>query len=158
MEFDGEVICFNIFKALRYPSDVHSVFALDDINTLVQDFFELSSNDNFEIAISKNLMKDDSKEKINLIKLDDEVEEAMGILDGVAPLRTNEYNISYFELPLSNEKLLPSVMQAPTLELKPLPKHLQYIYLVENETLLVIIVKTLILVQQEKLIRVLWDH
>ena len=90
--------------------------------------------------------------------MDDEVEEAMGILDGAAPLRTNEYSVSYLELSLSNEKLLPSVMQAPTLKLKPLPKHLQYIYLGENETLPVIIAKTLTLVQQEKLIRVLWDH
>ena len=26
MEFDGEVVCFNIFEAMRYPSDVHSCF------------------------------------------------------------------------------------------------------------------------------------
>ncbi|KAH9734758.1 hypothetical protein KPL71_017490 [Citrus sinensis] len=158
MEFDGEVIRFNIFEAMRYPSDVHSVFAMDDINTLVQDFFELSGNDSFEIAISKNLTKDDSKEHTNLIKLDDEVEEAMAILDGAVTLRTHGYNVSYLELPLLNEKLLPSIVQAPTLELKPLPEHLQYIYLGENETLPVIIAKTLTPVQQEKLIRVLRDH
>ena len=98
MEFDGEVIRFNIFEAMRYPSDVHSVFAIDDINTLVQDFFELSGNDSFEIAISKNLTKDDSKEHANLIKLDDEVEEAMAILDGAVTLCTNGYSVSYFEL------------------------------------------------------------
>ncbi|XP_024038246.1 uncharacterized protein LOC112097294 [Citrus clementina] len=80
------------------------------------------------------------------------------ILDGAVPLLTNGYNVSYLELPLLNEKLLPSVMQAPTLELKPLPEHLQYIYLGENETLPVIITKTLTPVQQEKLIRVLRDH
>ncbi|KAH9718388.1 hypothetical protein KPL71_022206 [Citrus sinensis] len=158
MEFDGEVIRFNIFEAMRYPSDVHSIFAIDDINTLVQDFFELSGNDSFEIAISKNLTKDYSKEHANLIKLDDEVEEAMTILDGAVTLRTNGYNISYLELPLLNEKLLASIVQAPTLELKPLPEHLQYIYLGENETLPVIIAKTLTPVQQEKLIRVLRDH
>ncbi|KAH9792667.1 hypothetical protein KPL71_004223 [Citrus sinensis] len=158
MEFDGEVIRFNIFEAMRYPSDVHSVFAMDDINTLVQDFFELSGNDSFEIAISKNLTNDDSKEHANLIKLDDEVEEAMAILDGAITLRTHGYNVSYLELPLLNEKLLPSIVQAPTLELKSLPEHLQYIYLGENETLPVIIAKTLTPVQQEKLIRVLRDH
>ncbi|KAH9686136.1 hypothetical protein KPL70_014249 [Citrus sinensis] len=119
MEFDGEVIRFNIFEAMRYPSDVHSIFAMDNINTLMQDFFELSGNDSFEIAISKNLTKNDSKEHANLIKLDDE---------------------------------------APTLELKPLPEHLQYIYLGDNETLPVIIAKTLTPVQQETLIRVLRDH
>ena len=62
MEFDGEVINFNIFEAMKYSSDVYYVFAIDDINTLVQDFFQLFSNDSFEIAISKNLTKDDSKE------------------------------------------------------------------------------------------------
>ncbi|KAH9716650.1 hypothetical protein KPL71_021531 [Citrus sinensis] len=143
MEFDGEVICFNIFEAMRYPSDVHFVFAIDDINTLVHDFFELSDNDSFEIVIRKNLTKDDSKEQTNLIKLDCEVKEAMAILDGAVPLCTNEYNVSYIELPLVNKKHLPSVMQAPTLELKPLLEHLQYIYLGENETLPVIIAKTL---------------
>ena len=45
MEFDGELIRFNIFKTMRYPSDVHFVFAIDEINTLVQDFFELSGNE-----------------------------------------------------------------------------------------------------------------
>ncbi|KAH9802719.1 hypothetical protein KPL71_001504 [Citrus sinensis] len=133
MEFDGEVIRFNIFGAMRYPSDVHSVFAMDDINTLVQDFFELSGNDSFEIAISKNLTKDDSKEHANLIKLDDEVEETMAILDGAITLRTHGYNVSYLELPLLNEKLLPLIVQTPTLELKPLPEHLQYIYLGYNQ-------------------------
>ena len=147
MEFDGEVICFNIFEAMRYPSDVYYVFAIDDINTLVQDFFELSGNDNFEIAISKNLMKDDSKEHANLIKLDDEVDEAVAILDEAVSLRTNEYNISYLELPLLNKKLLPSVLHAPTLELKPLPEHLQYIYLGENEILPIIISKSLTPIQ-----------
>ena len=35
MEFDGEVIRFNIFEAMRYPSDLHSVFTMDDIKTWV---------------------------------------------------------------------------------------------------------------------------
>ncbi|KAH9649231.1 hypothetical protein KPL70_025906 [Citrus sinensis] len=158
MEFDGEVIRFHIFEAMRYPSDVHSVSAINDINTLVQDFFKLSGNNSFEIPIRKNLTKDYSKEQVNLIKLDDEVDEAMAILNGAVSLRTNGYNVSYLELPLLNEKLLPLVMQTPTLELKPLPEHLQYIYLGENETLPIITAKTLTLDQQEKLIIVLRDH
>lgn len=79
--------------------------------------------------------------------MNDEVEEAMTILDRTAPLFSNKYNISYLELPSSNEKLLPSVIQAPTLELRPLPEYLQYIYLGENKTLPVITVETLTLVQ-----------
>ena len=26
IEFDGEVVRFNIFEAMRYPSDIHSCF------------------------------------------------------------------------------------------------------------------------------------
>ena len=36
MEFDGKVIRFNIFKAMRYLSDVHSIFAIDFIESPVQ--------------------------------------------------------------------------------------------------------------------------
>ena len=35
MEFNGEIIRFNIFEAMRYPSDVHSVFNIDIIDSLV---------------------------------------------------------------------------------------------------------------------------
>ena len=48
----------------------------------------------------------------------------MAILNRATPLHTNRYNVSYLELPLSNKKLLLSVMQAHTLELKPLLEHL----------------------------------
>ena len=37
MEFDGEIIRFNIFEAMRYPSDVHAVFFIDVIDTLVDE-------------------------------------------------------------------------------------------------------------------------
>ncbi|KAL5583464.1 hypothetical protein UlMin_015906 [Ulmus minor] len=34
MEFDGESISFNIFEAMRYPSDIHSCFTIDVVDTL----------------------------------------------------------------------------------------------------------------------------
>ena len=58
---------------------------------------------------------------------------------------------------LSTDKPLPSVVQAPTLELKPLPAHLKYAYLGDNETLPVIILATLTTTQEERLVRVLSD-
>ena len=41
MEFNGEIIRFNIFEAMRYPSDVHFVFNIDIIDSLVQQAYEL---------------------------------------------------------------------------------------------------------------------
>ncbi|XP_026400016.1 uncharacterized protein LOC113295899 [Papaver somniferum] len=36
MEFDGEVIRFNIYETMRYPSDAHSCFSVDVIDNLAQ--------------------------------------------------------------------------------------------------------------------------
>lgn len=49
----------------------------------------------------------------------------------------------------------PSLQEPPTLELKPLPEHLEYALLSENETLPVIIAKSLTGVENEKLMEVL---
>ncbi|CAN6723526.1 unnamed protein product [Malus baccata var. baccata] len=58
-------------------------------------------------------------------------------------------------IPISTNKLLPSIVQAPVLELKPLPSHLKYIFLGENETLPAIISSSLTAQEEEKLLRVL---
>ena len=58
-------------------------------------------------------------------------------------------------IPISTNKLLPSITQAPILELKPLPSHLKYIFLGENETLPAIISSSLTAQEEEKLMRVL---
>ncbi|CAN6570913.1 unnamed protein product [Malus baccata var. baccata] len=61
-------------------------------------------------------------------------------------------------IPVSTIKLLPSVIQAPVLELKPLPDHLKYVFLGDNETLPVIVSSSLTAIEEEKLIRVLKEH
>lgn len=66
--------------------------------------------------------------------------------------------MSYIELPFSHTKLLPSIVQAPKLVLKPLPNHLKYAFLGEEETLLVIISNKLSTLEEEKLIPVLRDY
>ncbi|CAN6567582.1 unnamed protein product [Malus baccata var. baccata] len=58
-------------------------------------------------------------------------------------------------IPISTNKLLLSIIQAPILELKPLPSHLKYIFLGENETLPAIISSSLTAQEKEKLVRVL---
>ena len=41
MEFDGEIIRFDIFEAMRYPSDLYTCFAIDILDTLAQKIFVL---------------------------------------------------------------------------------------------------------------------
>lgn len=58
----------------------------------------------------------------------------------------------------SSNRMLPSVVQAPKLELKQLPEQLKYAYHGEEETLSVIIAKDLISLQEEQLVNVLKKH
>ena len=44
MEFDDEVICFNIYKAIKYPSDVQLIQA---INLMSQEILEYLRVDEF---------------------------------------------------------------------------------------------------------------
>jgi len=39
-EFDGEIVTFNIFNAMKYLDDSESVFHIDVIDPIVQDDFE----------------------------------------------------------------------------------------------------------------------
>ena len=58
-------------------------------------------------------------------------------------------------LPIATNKMLPSVIQVPTLEFKVLPDHLKYIFLGDKETLPVIISSKLEEDQEKKLVDVL---
>ena len=66
--------------------------------------------------------------------------------------------LSYIDLPLTNDKLLPLVQQAPAVELKPLSDHLKYVFLGDNNTLPVIIAKGLEPQHKAQLIKVLKAH
>ena len=68
---------------------------------------------------------------------------------GKQQIEVLETRISYF---------IPFIQEAPKLELKELPIHLRYAYLNENSTLPVIISSSLTGDEEEKLLRVLWDH
>ncbi|CAL8988377.1 unnamed protein product, partial [Prunus brigantina] len=68
------------------------------------------------------------------------------------------YANQFESLPPPTNKVLPSVVQAPELELKQLPKHLKYAYLGESETLPVIIASQLGPSDEKKLLRVLKEH
>ncbi|KAF2298218.1 hypothetical protein GH714_019074 [Hevea brasiliensis] len=66
MEFDGEICRFNIFDAMRYPSDVHSVCHLDVIDDYIDEIFELGD----EVTLKVDLCHDLRKEDITNSKVD----------------------------------------------------------------------------------------
>ncbi|XP_026435995.1 uncharacterized protein LOC113333806 [Papaver somniferum] len=151
MEFDGKPISFNIFEAMRYPSDVHSCFSMNVIDSLAQQTFELDGDDALEKSIIKSLDFGKHDDMKNDIEMCDELKEVIFSLATLQELSPRN-DVSYISLPCTNEKLLPSILQAPILELKPLPDHLKYVYLGDKEELPVIIAKNLTKVQEDNLV------
>ena len=165
MEFDGEVIDFNISETMRYPVDDHSCFSIDVIDSLAQVYLEELNEDALETTITKAIER--KNEGFGPMQGHGKEEEffAMGsseeIIEVVAALESLPQQYGKVPLSLSNSvstKMLPSVVQAPSLELKPLPDHLKYVFLGEGETLPVIISSSLTAMEEEKLVRVLREH
>ena len=158
MEVNGEQIGFKIFDAMRYPSDVNACFSIDVFDTLVHEAFNASIHqDALETVIVRSLEIESLYNPHEAVTYDASMENVVAALEAL-PRKSGLFNSSFISLPLSNEKLVPSVIQAPKVELKPLPDHLKYTYLGENETLPVIIAANLSKEEEDKLVRVLREH
>ncbi|XP_052882792.1 uncharacterized protein LOC128291620 [Gossypium arboreum] len=127
MEFDGEVVKFDVYKAMKYLDSIASLNFVDIIDSLADDFIE---TDLFYDFYRK------------LEDLDDEGE-IISTLSSISDSR------------LIPSKPLPSILQVPQQELKQLPSHLKYKFLGDNRTLPIIISSELSRQEEEELIVVL---
>ncbi|XP_016690697.1 uncharacterized protein [Gossypium hirsutum] len=150
MEFDGEIIKFNTFDAMRYPTDINSVFALDVIDNFVQDVYELGEDDELKSVLAKSFFDIDEHEFI----ISDSLFNSVCALD--SPQLTHFKPI--FPSLTVTHKQIPSLISPPKLELKELPENLKYIFLGENQTLPLIVSNALTKIQESKLLRVLREH
>ncbi|CAN6715724.1 unnamed protein product [Malus baccata var. baccata] len=132
MEFDGEVINFNISKTMRYPDDDHSYFSINVIDSLAQEYLEELNEDALEIAITKGI-----------------------------ELKNQELGAMQTHGQIGKPNVVPfneEVVETPTLELKLLPDHFKNVFLGDDETLPVIVSLSLTTHEEEKLVRVLREH
>ncbi|CAN6707371.1 unnamed protein product [Malus baccata var. baccata] len=152
MEFDGEVIDFNLSESIKFPKDDHSCFSIDIIDDLAQDFLDSLERDTLETTIAQGIGQTSGF----AVPRSEEEAEIVAALESLPQHHGKPSNP--ISIPVSTNKLLPSVIQAPVLELKPLPDHLKYVFLGDNETLPVIVSSSLTAIEEEKLIRVLKEH
>nr|GEZ50768.1 hypothetical protein [Tanacetum cinerariifolium] len=124
---------------------------IDVIDSLVQKVFELNDEDSIKVALTNTISQSANHE----LKPNSNIQEAISELNSLAPFNKR---VSYIGLPLNNSKLLPSIMLEPKLKLKKLPDHLKYLFLREGDTLPVISINKLTLVEDERLIRILRDY
>ncbi|CAN6687766.1 unnamed protein product [Malus baccata var. baccata] len=160
MEFDGDIIRFNLSETIKYPMEDHSCFAIDIVH------LDRMNDDALEMALVHGIGARNKCGGIHATHGMDcdpsavppcgEVFEMVAALESL-PSHSGKSPLSILDSVLAN-KLLPSIVQPPTLELKPLPSHLKYVFLGEDQTLPVIISSSLTAQEEDKLIRVLKEH
>ncbi|CAM8978304.1 unnamed protein product [Rhodiola kirilowii] len=147
MEVEGEIFSFDMFRAMKHPMEFEEVHTLDALDDLVQEVQSEPRADPLELILNG---------------AESSYELAEGLHETLAHLTISEpltpgYEVNEVKL-FKSSTFLPSVMQAPKIELKPLPVHLKYAFLGENNTLPVIIKSGLEAGQERSLIKVLRQH
>ncbi|KAJ4701053.1 DNA-directed DNA polymerase [Melia azedarach] len=145
LRVQDEQIVFNVFKAIKYPSETDCCFQIDALDKMVAETFKHGHpNEPLEVCI----VHAESTKSENA-----EIVEYAHYLGAAPPYSLRRQNFE--ELDRNHSQPLSST---PNLELKPLPSHLRYAYLGKNSTFPVIISASLSELEEEKLLRVLRDH
>jgi hypothetical protein len=156
MKVGDEKIEFNFHDAMKYPySNVYSIACYDQVDKCVQQVFDFDCEDRLSIALSYAYDFTEIEEMERHICVPQNVHESALALQS---LQTVPHGNVFVDLVLSHKKLLPSILQTPKLELKPLLDNLKYVFIGDNNELYIIIAKGLTSAQEEKLVRLLRDH
>nr|XP_011470217.1 PREDICTED: uncharacterized protein LOC105353148 [Fragaria vesca subsp. vesca] len=134
MKVGDMLVEYKVFEASRRPSDDGKCFMVDSFSPITQEAYVLNSyKDPLEVCLTQAIMDFDAKKEV------DELEKLLNDAPVFEPRKWNQFE----SLPLSTNKVMPSIQQAPKLELKPLPQHLKYVFSGESETLPVVIASDL---------------
>ena len=91
---------------MRYLSDLNSIFSIDVVDSLAQQIFELTGEYEYELTISRHVGARFIKGLKKEVELSEEVGKVVAALESLS-LLSERYTLSYIELPILNERLLP---------------------------------------------------
>jgi hypothetical protein len=155
MEFGDIVAKFNIFDAMKHPSEEHSVFQMELLSEIVDEFnLDLFSGDPSLSGFDDDYSCDDCTDT-NLCVACAEID-AFLLDDNYPTGEVVDYAVKALDITAAPAK--PSIEQPPSLELKPLPENLKYAYLECDKKLPVIISSNLNFDQENKLLQILKKH
>jgi hypothetical protein len=155
MEVEDKKIEFNFHDAMKYPyNNVYSITCYDQVDKCVQQVFYFDCEDGLSVALSYGHDFTEIEEMERHICVPQNMQESTLALQ----LQTIPHGNVFVDLVLSHKKLLPSILQAPELELKCLPDNLKYVFIGDNNTLPIIITKGLTSTQEKKLVKLLCMH
>ena len=138
LRVQDDEIRFSVFNAVRHPTESDACFMIKAVEAIVPSQSDLT--DPLEASLVQNTEE-----------LSEEVKEYVKWMDSFQPNRRKYYEL----LGENTQTSVPSIERPPQLKQKPLPCHLRYAYLGESSMLPVIISASLIVVDEEKLLRVL---
>ncbi|XP_073137953.1 uncharacterized protein [Henckelia pumila] len=144
-----EKISFDVFNALKFSQNNEECFQLDVVDSLLFDYVQ----DTFQKPLEAALIS----EQVDV--LSDGIEEMTAYLNDNQSWRRGG-KIRLEDLGDRKDLVLqkPSLEEPPIVELKPLPVHLKYMFLGENDKLPVIISSFLIGEMEARLMEVLKKH
>ncbi|XP_062118687.1 uncharacterized protein LOC133832343 [Humulus lupulus] len=149
MRLNDQQVTFSVFKAMKFPDDIEECSRLSVIESLVAETFH---KETCKAELGVNIFEDDeefSKEEESQVTWIESSKPAIKFSKPFESLNLSEGNL---------KPPKPSIQEPPKLELKPLPSHLKYAYLGDNETLPVIILALLGAGAESLLLEVLKKH
>ncbi|KAJ8755397.1 hypothetical protein K2173_019195 [Erythroxylum novogranatense] len=153
MEVGDQQVSFNMYEAMKHPHEDYSLLGVNMIDLAVENAcqkYELQQD-----SLDAGLHSFDLGKGFS-VHVSGKQEGLVTTTHQETDFTRDERGSDLFSLELY--KLIPSIMQPPVLELKPLPATLKYAFLESDERLPVIIASTLSQTEEERLMNVLKEH
>ncbi|XP_052484903.1 uncharacterized protein LOC128039986 [Gossypium raimondii] len=110
MEFDGEIVKFNIYEAMGHPNSLSNISSIDIMDCLTQTYSEYHDFDELKTVLYRSIDMDVLNNLGELAIIKEPLREIVKHLE-TQPSLTNRGN--QFELLPSQTKMFPSVLQPP---------------------------------------------
>ena len=151
LSFGNMTVNLNIFNVIKGMGDEEDMCEINMVDSVVQKYLDNVSHDD---PLKSCLVSPSWDEEVTTL----ESEFLHSIIEHNDVLEVNGWTPKFEPLPPNEDKALPSEERPPKLELKPLPAHLKYSFLGEEDTFPVIISSSLDLTQENQLLEILKTH
>ena len=151
LSFGNMTVNLNIFNVIKGMGDEEDMCGINMVESVVQKYLDNVSHDD---PLKSCLVSPSWDEEVTTL----ESEFLHSIIEHKDLLEVNGWTPKFEPLPPNEDKTLPSEERPPKFELKPLPTHLKYAFLGEEDTFPVIISSSLDLTQETHFLKILKTH
>ena len=151
LSFGNMTVNLNIFNVIKGMGDEEDMCEINMVDSVVQKYLDNVSHDD---PLKSCLVSPSWDKEVTTLEL----EFLQSIIEHKDVLEVNGWTPKFEPLPPNEDKALPSEERPPKLELKPLPTHLKYAFLGEEDTFPIIISSSLDLTQENQLLEILKTH